>query len=151
MNREINTEIRSGVIGLMLTAVFFFALEDISWMSIGFPKTVVYIMGLVSGILVVVGFIKPSRDRVFSVGSNTRWMVTSVLFFLWVLLMPAFGFFVTTVVFMTAIVGYLARTRMRVTIGKFMVWVPIIIAEVTFFYLIFTKVLHIPLPKGMFF
>ena len=151
MNREINTEITSGVIGLMLTAVFFFALEDISWMSIGFPKTVVYIMGLVSGILVVVGFIKPSRDRVFSVGSNTRWMVTSVLFFLWVLLMPAFGFFVTTVVFMTAIVGYLARTRMRVTIGKFMVWVPIIIAEVTFFYLIFTKVLHIPLPKGMFF
>ena len=151
MNREINTEITSGVIGLMLTAVFFFALENISWMSIGFPKTVVYIMGLVSGILVVVGFIKPSRDRVFSVGSNTRWMVTSVLFFLWVLLMPAFGFFVTTVVFMTAIVGYLARTRMRVTIGKFMVWVPIIIAEVTFFYLIFTKVLHIPLPKGMFF
>ena len=151
MNREIKTEITSGVIGLMLTAVFFFALEDISWMSIGFPKTVVYIMGLVSGILVVVGFIKPSRDRVFSVGSNTRWMVTSVLFFLWVLLMPAFGFFVTTVVFMTAIVGYLARTRMRVTIGKFMVWVPIIIAEVTFFYLIFTKVLHIPLPKGMFF
>jgi hypothetical protein len=151
MNREINTEITSGVIGLMLTAVFFFALEDISWMSIGFPKTVVYIMGLVSGILVVVGFIKPSRDRVFSVGSNTRWMVTSVLFFLWVLLMPAFGFFVTTVVFMTAIVGYLARTRMRVTIGRFMVWVPIIIAEVTFFYLIFTKVLHIPLPKGMFF
>ena len=41
MNREINTEITSGVIGLMLTAVFFFAVEDISWMSRGCPKTVV--------------------------------------------------------------------------------------------------------------
>ena len=151
MNREINTNITSGVIGLVLTAVFFFGLEDISWMSILFPKTMVYIMGIISVILVVRGFINPSRDRIFSVGSNARWMVTGVLFFLWVLLMPVFGFFVSTVVFMTAIVGYLARARMRVTIGKFLVWVPIVVAEVTFFYLIFTKVLYVPLPKGLFF
>ena len=151
MNREINTEIASGFIGLILTAVFFFALEDISWMSIIFPRTMVYIMALISGILVVKGFVKPSRDRIFSVGSNVRWLVTGALFFLWVLLMPVFGFFVSTVVFMTAIVGYLARVRMRVTIGNFIVWVPIIIAEVTFFYLIFTKVIYVPLPEGLFF
>ena len=151
MNREINTEIASGFIGLALTAVFFFALEDISWMSIIFPRTMIYIMAIISGILVLTGFFKPSRDRIFSAGSNTRWMVTGVLFFLWVLLMPVFGFFVSTVVFMTAIVGYLARTRTRVTIGKFLVWVPIVLAEVTFFYLIFTKVLYVPLPKGLFF
>jgi hypothetical protein len=151
MNREINTKIASGLIGLVLTAVFFFALEDISWMSIIFPRTMVYIMAIISAMLVVRGFFKPSRDRIFSVGSNTRWMVTGVLFFLWVLLMPVFGFFVSTVVFMTAIVGYLARARTRVTIGKFFVWVPIVIAEVTFFYLIFTKVLYVPLPEGLFF
>ena len=151
MNREINTEIASGVIGLLLSAVFFFALEDISWMSILFPKTLVYIMAFIAGALVVRGLVKPSRDRIFHVGSNVRWMVTGVLFFLWVLLMPVFGFFVSTVVFMTAIVGYLARARMRVTIGKFIVWVPIIIAEVTFFYLIFTKVIYVPLPEGLFF
>ena len=151
MNREINTEITSGFIGLILTALFFFALEDISWMSIIFPRTMVYIMALISAILVVRGFVKPSRAAIFSVGSNTRWMVTGILFFLWVLLMPVLGFFVSTVVFMTAIVGYLARSRMRLTVGKFIVWVPIIIAEVTFFYLIFTKVLYVPLPEGMFF
>ena len=151
MNREINTDITSGLIGLLLTAVFFFALEDISWMSIIFPRTVVYIMAIISGILVVKGLVRPSQDRIFSAGSNTRWMVTGVLFFLWVLLMPVFGFFVSTVVFMTAIVGYLARARMPVTIGKFLIWIPIIVAEVTFFYLIFTKVLYVPLPEGMFF
>ena len=151
MNREINTEITSGLIGLILTAVFFFALEDISWMSIIFPRTMVWIMALVSAILVVKGFVKPSRDQIFSVGSNTRWLVTGVLFFLWVLVMPVFGFFVSTVVFMTAIVGYLARSRMRLTIGKFLVWIPIVIAEVTFFYHIFTKVLYVPLPEGLFF
>lgn len=151
MNRKVNTEITSGIIGLMLTMVFFFNLENISWMSIGFPRTVVYIMGLVSGILIVRGFVKPTQDRIFSVGSNTRWIVTGVLFFAWVLLMPVLGFFVSTVVFMTIIVGYLAGARQRLTIKKFMVWIPIVIAEVTFFYLIFTKVLHVPLPAGMFF
>ncbi len=151
MNREINTEIASGVVGLILSAVFFFALEDISWMSILFPKTLVYIMALIALALVVRGIIKPSRDRIFHVGSNVRWMVTGVLFFAWVLFMPVLGFFVSTVVFMTIIVGYLARARSRVTIGKFMVWIPIVIAEVTFFYLIFTKVLYVPLPEGMFF
>jgi hypothetical protein len=151
MNRDVNTEITSGVIGLLLTAVFFFALEDISWMSIIFPRTVVYIMAAISGILIVKGLVRPTRDRIFSAGSNTRWMVTGVLFFLWVLLMPVLGFFVSTVVFMTAIVGYLAQARMRVTPGKFIVWVPVVIAEVTFFYLIFTKVLYVPLPQGLFF
>jgi hypothetical protein len=151
MNREVNTEIVSGVFGLLLTAVFFFALEDIMWMSIIFPKTMVYIMGLISGALIVKGFINPSRDKIFSVGSNVRWIVTGVLFFLWVLFMPVLGFFVSTVVFMTIIVGYLARVRTQVTIGKFMIWMPIVIAEVTFFYLIFTKVLYVPLPEGIFF
>lgn len=151
MNREINTLIACGIIGLLLTAVFFFNLENISWMSIGFPRTVVYVMGLVSVILVVLGIVKPSRDKIFNVGSNVRWIVTGVLFFLWVLFMPVFGFFVCSVIFMTAIVVYLARAREEVTIKKFLIWLPIVIAEVTFFYLIFTKVLHVPLPEGMFF
>ncbi|THB79159.1 MAG: hypothetical protein D3926_11365 [Desulfobacteraceae bacterium] len=151
MNREINTGIASGTIGLLLTAVFFFALEDISWMSILFPKTVVYIMGIISITLLVLGFVKPSRDQIFSAGSNIRWMVTGALFFLWVLFMPVLGFFVSTVVFMTVIVVYLARARTQVTIKKVMVWLPIVIAEVSFFYLVFTKVLYVPLPKGMFF
>ena len=63
MNREIDTNITSGAIGLVLTAVFFFALEDISWMSILFPKTMVYIMGIISAVLIAKGFAKPSRDR----------------------------------------------------------------------------------------
>ena len=151
MNREVNTDIIGGVIGLLLTAIFFFALEDISWMSIIFPTTIVYLMAIISGLLILKSFLKPSRRQIFNVGSNTRWIVTGILFFLWVLVMPVFGFFVSTVVFMTVIVAYLARARMPLTIGKFIVWVPIVIAEVTFFYLIFTKVLYVPLPEGMFF
>ncbi|MFW2367571.1 MAG: tripartite tricarboxylate transporter TctB family protein [Desulforhopalus sp.] len=151
MNREVNTEIISGVIGLLLTAVFFFSLEDVSWMSIVFPKTIVFIMGFIATVLVIMGIVKPNRDRIFNVGSNVRWVVTGILFFAWVLCMPVLGFFVSTVLFMTIIVAYLARARMQVNIKNFVTWVPIVIAEVTFFYLIFTKVLYVPLPTGMFF
>ncbi|MEE4263325.1 MAG: tripartite tricarboxylate transporter TctB family protein [Desulfobacteraceae bacterium] len=151
MNREVNTDIIAGVIGMILTAVFFFGLEDVSWMSIIFPETIVYLIALISGLLILKGFVNPSRRPIFNVGSNTRWIVTGILFFLWVLVMPVIGFFVSTVVFMTAIVAYLASARMPLTIMKFIVWVPIVIAEVTFFYLIFTKVLYVPLPEGMFF
>ena len=108
-------------------------------------------MAFIAGAQIVRGLVKPSRDRIFHVGSNVRWMVTGVLFFAWVLCMPVLGFFVSTVVFMTIIVGYLARARTQVTIKKIMIWVPIVVAEVTFFYLIFTKVLYVPLPEGMFF
>ncbi|MBM9603895.1 tripartite tricarboxylate transporter TctB family protein [Desulfopila inferna] len=151
MKREINTEIVSGMIGLILTAVFFFALEDVLWMSLVFPKTMVYVLGIIACILVLKGAVKPSRNPVFNVGSNVRWIVTGILFFTWVLIMPVFGFFVSTVVFMTIIVGYLAQARTQLTIGKFMVWIPVVIGEVTLFYLIFTKVLYVPLPTGMFF
>lgn len=151
MNRDVNTDLIAGILGILLTAVFFFALEDVSWMSIIFPKTIVYLMAIISGLLVLKGFIKPSLRPIFNFGSNTRWIVTGILFFLWVLVMPVLGFFVSTVVFMTAIVAYLARARMTLTIGKFILWVPIVIAEVTFFYLIFTKILYVPLPEGLFF
>lgn len=151
MKREINTDIASGVIGLILTAAFFFSLEDISMLSIMFPKAMVAVLGIISAILVVKGFVTPSRELIFNVGSNTRWMITALLFFLWVMLMPVIGFFVSTVIFMTAIVVYLARSRIKVTPGKVLVWFPIIVAEVTFFYLIFTKILHVPLPTGLFF
>jgi hypothetical protein len=151
MNREINTEIVSGIIGLILTAVFFFALEDVFWMSLVFPKTIVFIMGIIACALVIKGAVQPSRNRIFNVGSNVRWIVTGILFFSWVLIMPLFGFFVSSVVFITIIVGYLAQARMQLTIGKFMIWIPVVIGEVTLFYLIFTKVLYVPLPTGMFF
>jgi hypothetical protein len=151
MNRQVNTEIICGVVGLVLTTVFFFSLEDISWLSIIFPRTVVYVMGIMSVILVVVAFVNPTHAHIFNVGSNSRWIVTGILFFLWVIFMPILGFFVSTVVFMTTIVGFLARARTQVTIGKLMIWTPIVIAEVTFFYLIFTKVLYVPLPEGLFF
>jgi len=119
--------------------------------AIRFTFIILIIMGIIACILVIKGAVKPSRHRIFNVGSNVRWIVTGILFFSWVLIMPVLGFFVSTVVFMTIIVAYLAQARTQLTIGKFMIWIPVVIGEVSLFYLIFTKVLYVPLPTGMFF
>lgn len=150
MNREINTDIAGGIIGLSLTAVFYFSLEDISPLSIMFPEAIIFLMGLISAALVIKGFVSPSKDLIFNVGSNTRWLITALLFFLWVLVIPFIGFFVSTVFFMTCIVVYLARSRIKVTTTKLVLWFSVIVVEVSVFYFIFTKFLHVPLPRGFF-
>jgi hypothetical protein len=148
VNRAVNTDIIAGVIGLVISAVFYFEIGEVSWMSIIFPETIIYITTAISIILMVKGFVKPTRLTIFKDGSNVRWLVTGILFFAWVLLMPVLGFFVSTTLFITLIVSYLARSRERLTLSKYLVWMPIILAEVGFFYLIFSKLLHVPLPEG---
>ena len=151
MNKAVNTDLIAGIIGLLITAVFYFEIGDVSWMSIIFPETIIYITTIISILLIIKGFVKPTHAKIFKDGSNARWMITGVLFFGWVILMPVLGFFVSTTVFMTLIVAYLASSRIRLTPSKFLVWVPIILAQVTFFYLIFSRLLHVPLPEGIFF
>ena len=151
MNKAINTDFIGGSIGLLIAAVFYFEIGDVSWMSIIFPETIIYITAAISIVLIIKGLVKPTHALVFKDGSNIRWMVTGVLFFSWVLLMPVFGFFVSTTVFILLIVSYLAKNRVRLTPSKYLVWVPIVLVEVTFFYLVFSRVLHVPLPEGIFF
>jgi hypothetical protein len=46
--------------------------------------------------------------------------------------------------------AYLATARRQITLGVLAIWLVIVICEVAFFYLIFTQLLHVPLPEGIF-
>ena len=151
MNKAINSDLLAGAIGLFIAAAFYFEIGDVTWMSIIFPRTIIYITTAASLALIVKGFVKPSRLQVFRDGSNIRWVITGVLFFTWVLLIPVIGFFVSTTLFFTLIVSFLASSRVQLTPGKYLKWFPIILIEVGFFYFVFSKLLHIPLPEGIFF
>ncbi len=150
MTKIVNTDLISGFIGLFIAVVLFFAMEDISRLSIMFPETMIYITAIISSSLIVKGFIAPQRAAIFNVGSNTRWLITGLLFFMWIISMPWLGFLISTVVSFSLIVCYLASARTRVTGRKILMWLPIVIAETAFFYLIFTRLLHVPLPECVF-
>jgi hypothetical protein len=46
--------------------------------------------------------------------------------------------------------AYLAAARRKLTLGVLTIWLVIVIGEVALFYLIFTQLLHVPLPQGFF-
>ncbi|MFZ0242815.1 MAG: tripartite tricarboxylate transporter TctB family protein [Desulfobacterales bacterium] len=153
MIRDVNTDLVAGLLGLVLTGVFWYSIDpEIMRLSIMFPKAMIAIMGLISAGLVIRGFTKAAEHAdIFSVGGNLRVVVTGGLFFAWAIAISYLGFFVSSVLAIAGMALYLASARRRVGLPQIGSWTVIALAVVTFFYLIFTRILHVPLPKGWFF
>ena len=148
MTKKVNTDLIAGIFGLAVSAFFWLSIEEISRLSIMFPEAMVVIMGLVSLGLVIKAFVRPDKQPIFAEGSNLRVVVVGLLLFLWVIAIPWLGFFVSSVLAMGAVTYFLARARNQVSMGRLAGWLVIISAEIGFFYYIFTRLLHVPLPEG---
>ncbi len=149
MIRNANTDLVAGLVGLGVTAAFWLSLDpEMTRLSSMFPKTMTKIMGLISVLLVIRSFLNPDRRNLFAEGSNRRVIVTALHFFAWGIAIPNVGFFVSSLVVISSLVYYLALANRQVSYKLMAGWVMIVLFEVGFFYLIFTKLLHIPLPSG---
>ena len=153
MIRNLNTDLVAGTLGLLLSFAFWRLIDpEITHLSIVFPTAMITIMAVVSALLVIKGFSRAAeRGNLFEVGSNVRVFVTGLFFFGWAFAVGILGFFVASVLAIAFIALYLALARRRVSLPAFAAWVLIAAGEVAFFYLIFTRLLHIPLPEGWFF
>ncbi len=105
-------------------------------------------MALISLGLVVNGILSPRQRQLFGEGDHLRAGVTGITLFAWVIAISWVGFYVSSVVAISFLAYYLALARRRVTLNQFAVWVVIIAVEVGIFYLIFTRLLYVPLPEG---
>jgi hypothetical protein len=145
-----NTDLAAGLLGLGLSIAFWLSIdEEIMHLSIMFPKAMIAIMALISVALLVKGFMNADRQALFSEGSNRRVLVTALLFFTWGIAIAYIGFFVSSVSVIFLLAAYLALARRRLNPGRLAAWVAIVVCEVAFFYLIFTRLLHVPLPEGV--
>ncbi len=122
--------------------------KDISRLSIIFPKAMVIKMALISLGRVVNGIVSPRQRQLFGEGDHLRAGVTGITLFAWVIAISWVGFYVSSVVAISFLAYYLALARRRVALNQFAVWVVIIAVEVGIFYLIFTRLLYVPLPEG---
>lgn len=151
MIRNANTDLLAGSIGMGLSLAFWFSIDrEIMRLSIMFPKAMILIMALISVLLLIKGFMKAERQNLFDVGSNLRVAVTGLFFFTWGVAIAYLGFFVASVAAIFAMTGYLATARRQLNLRVLAIWLFIVIGEVAFFYLIFTQLLHVPLPEGIF-
>ena len=150
MIKNANSDLWAGCIGLALSVAFWFSIdEEIMRLSIMFPKAMIAIMALISILLLIKGILKAERQDLFNVGSNRRVLITALLFFIWGVAISYLGFFVSSVLAILAQAWYLALARRKVTLPTLALWLVVAAGEVAFFYLIFTRLLHVPLPKGI--
>lgn len=149
MNRTVNADICSGAVGFVVAAIFWFSIEEVSWLSIRFPQYLIAILVILSGTLLIKGWLKPENLTVFNDGNNRRIIVTGATLFVWCLAINYIGFYVSSVMVITFLACYLAKARRDVTVKTFCMWVLIITIKVGLFYLVFNKLLYVPLPKGI--
>ncbi|MBU2054993.1 MAG: tripartite tricarboxylate transporter TctB family protein [Proteobacteria bacterium] len=153
MIRNVNTDLVAGTLGLLLSLTFWSLIDPrMTHMSAVFPTAMIGIMAIASALLVIKGFSRAAeRGNLFDVGSNVRVLATGLFFFGWVIAIGYLGFFVSSVLVMSLLALYLALAGRRVSPARFALWVGIVACEVAFFYLIFTRLLHVLLPEGWFF
>jgi hypothetical protein len=157
---RVNTHFLVALAGGTLFAVFWFA-QDENWRrpSAAWPETILYGIAIFSAILVIQGIILKCREEIFGEGNKTRGVMACVALLGWSLLVYVLGFVVGSVLLFTLMAFYVARVEKKVspetavimTPGKAVLWLAMILVEVLILYYVFSRVLLVPLPEGLFF
>lgn len=147
---NVNTDLISGILGFLILGVFWSAKEGVGYLSIMFPNSLLILVGVFSTILILKSFIRAERRNIFSDGNQKRIFITALFLFAWVFGIMFLGFLSASLITFPALVCYLASAREPITLNKLAVWTVISWVEVVVFYLIFSKLLEVPLPTGIF-
>lgn len=147
---RVNIDLVGGAFGLILTLIFWFGRGSWSPLSAMFPNTVLIVMGVLSIALLAQSFIKPEVRSIFTEGNRTRIVVTAFALLLWVWAIPLLGFYLASIIVFTGLTVYIASASRRVTPRNVVVWVVVIALELAVLDFIFSRLLHVQLPAGVF-
>ena len=151
MRRSANTDLWSGIIGFVLAGVFWRGRGEVGRLSVMFPNTLLILLAAFSAALVVKGLVRPDRRSVFSEGDRGKILGTCAILFAWAGAIPYLGFLLSSLAGFWGMTCFLASSRRKVTPLLAAKWLCVVVVEVTFFYLVFAKLLYVPLPKGILF
>ncbi|HSL99367.1 MAG TPA: tripartite tricarboxylate transporter TctB family protein [Candidatus Limnocylindria bacterium] len=151
MMRRANTDLLSGILGLAIAGVFWWGRGDVGRLSIMFPHALLFLLAGFSVALVVKGLVRPERRSIFAEGDRAKIIGCCAILYVWVVAISYIGFFLSSVAGFWVMACYLASSRRKVTPILAAKLFCVVLAEVTFFYLIFAKLLYVPLPTGAFF
>lgn len=151
--RKINTDFFCGLFGLVFMGFFWLGKEGVGDLSIMFPNALLIIIGLLSVTLIIKGLAKAWAEKaaVFTEGDRGRMLVTAAGLFVWYLAAINVGFYVGSVIVFLAMVCYLAKARHRLRTRSVLLWLAVILVEVAIFDSVFSRFLHVPLPRGILF
>ncbi|MDF1522317.1 MAG: tripartite tricarboxylate transporter TctB family protein [Trueperaceae bacterium] len=145
-----NTDALGGLFGLGLTLLFWFGRRSWSPLSAMFPNTVLITMGALSVGLLIQSLVRREVRPVFAEGNRTRIVATAVVLFAWIWAIRYLGFYLAGLVFFTGLTLYIASASRRLTARQVAIWTAIVAVELTALYFVFTNLLAVRLPAGVF-
>ena len=100
--------------------------------------------------LLIQSLVRRELHPVFAEGNRTRIVATAVTLLIWIWSMRYLGFYLSGLIFFTALTLYIASASQRITARQVAIWIVIVAVELTALYLIFTNLLAVRLPAGIF-
>jgi len=145
----VNSDRIAAILMLLVALVFGTQMGNLTNFGIVFPRAVIIVLAVSSAALLMKSWTGRGGGEAVDVRGMQTVAVAAALMVVWVFLIPYLGFYVSSVLaclFMMVLVDGAAR-KPRTLITS----LAIIALEVAAFYIVFAKLLVVPLPKGILF
>ena len=153
MKKGVNVDLWAGLFTLAVTGLFWMQIlerDEFSFHSLIYPDRILPILAVLGAVLVIKGFVKPTRKVEFCKELNVDLVFTGLVSAIWVLTMDYFGFLLTSTVAMFLMLYRFQPKELRS--AKSLVQFCLIIGgELAFMWVVFVKFLAVSLPEGQFF
>lgn len=146
----LNSDFIIGLFTAILTVLVYFVTRDLSKLGGIFINYILVIMGMLSIVVLIKGFIKPERLRFFesAMERNNILIGVGILLF-YLIFLPLIGFLPSSYCFYFAFNLYLGDEHF--TLKNILTSALLTFVVVTAFYFIFHYFLEVPLPTGAWF
>ena len=146
----LNSDIIIGVFTAALTILVYFVTRDLSKLGVIFVNYVLTVMGCLSVIVLIKGFIRPEKLKFFeSAVERNNILVGVVILLIYLIVLPLVGFLPSSYCFYFVFNLYLAEERF--TLKNILTSALLTFLVVTGFYVVFHYFLEVPLPAGSWF
>lgn len=150
-----STDRISALVLLALCGYFYAVTGDFNRLGRLFPRTIIIILGVLSGVLLVSSFLpraeKLKEKKAFGPVSTSYMEIglAAGLFVAWAFLLHLIGFAVTSFIFFSAIAVIFEKRNKPFT--YYVVKVASIGLSIAVFYYFFSSLLRVPFPRGLLF
>jgi hypothetical protein len=146
--REHNIDLYSSLFALAICVIFASQLKDFGLMGSIFPKYVMIVLGICSGLLLIKSLIKPVKGVIFKHKEPKRMFLFVVMLLVWVWLLDIIGFVITSTLFYFLLVILLDKELKSKSFKAHLINFGIVLGQILFFYVVFEIILGVPLPHG---
>ena len=156
MNKSIHQDVYSGIVLLLITAIFYWQTFDLPDRAALFPEFILYVLMFFSVAIIVNGIRKTKKERdgeeVAQTDDEERVTLSKIkmpllmlsILVVYLIVLDIVGFFVTTSL-LIALVLYILKVRKPLT------YILTIVGVGLFIYVLFVYFLNVNLPQGILF